>query len=63
MNELTTAYLTASLSALPLIAAALLLRRLLKSAPKLQVIQSEVRMLPDVSIAAVCRKFAELGEL
>lgn len=36
---------------------------MLKTAPRLQVIQSEVRMLPEVSIAAVCRKFAELGEM
>ena len=36
---------------------------MLKRAPKLQVIQSEVLVEPRYAIEAVCRKFAELGEI
>ncbi len=36
---------------------------MLKRAPKLQVIQSEVLVDPRYAIEAVCRKFAELGEI
>ena len=36
---------------------------LLKQAPRLQVIQSEVLMMPRYSPSRLCRKFAELGEI
>jgi len=35
----------------------------LKRAPRLQVVQCEVSMIPRYSPAEICRKFAELGEL
>jgi len=34
---------------------------LLRKAPRLQVIQSEVLMMPRYSPSRLCRKFAELG--
>ena len=36
---------------------------LLKKAPRLQVVQCEVMMMPRYSPSQICRKFAELGEI